>query len=336
LYNGREIHLVARPRGSPLPTDFAIVDVAIPELVEGQVLVRNTWMSVDPAIRLRMDGGASYLPPFPLGGVLDGFAVGVIIDSAVADLKLGDVVVHRSGWRSLALIDVSDHASFRRVDVGLGPPEAHLSVLGHTGFSAYTGLFRIAELRDRDVVFVSGAAGAVGSLAGQMAKLRGNRVIGSAGTDAKVTHLLSDLGFDAAFNYRDGPILEALRVAAPGGIDVYFDNVGGEHLDAAIDVLREHGRAALCGTVSTYNGAGPPGGLRDVFRIVAKRLRLQGFLIGDHLDLRATFEEEVGAWLRAGQLVQRTTVVSGLEHAPQALIGLLRGENLGKTLVRLP
>jgi NADPH-dependent curcumin reductase CurA len=327
---------VAHPQGSPRLTDFELADVAVPDPVEGQVLVRNTWMSVDPAIRLRMDGGPSYLPPFQLGSTLDGFAVGEIIDSAVARFKPGDVVVHRFGWRSVALIDVADHADFRRVDLRLGPAEAYLSVLGHTGLSAYVGLFRIAELRARDVVFVSGAAGAVGSLAGQMARLRGSRVIGSAGTDAKVTHLLSDLGFDAAFNYRDRPVAEALRAVAPDGIDVYFDNVGGEHLDAAIEVMRDHGRAAICGTVSNYNGAGSSSGIRDEFRIVAKRLRLQGFLIGDHLDLRDAFQEEIGAWLHSGQLIQRTTIVSGLEHAPLALIGLLRGENLGKTLVRLP
>lgn len=335
LHSAWEIRLAARPHGVPRPSDFELVPVEIPDPVEGQVLIRNTWISVDPAIRLRMDGVSSYLPPFRLGGALDGAALGTIIASGVRALEPGAVVVHRSGWRDLALIEADQYPQLRHVDLGLAPPEIHLSLLGNTGFSAYTGLFRIAELRGGDTVFVSGAAGAVGSLAGQMAKLCGHRVVGSVGSDAKVTHLLEDLGFDAAFNYHQKPIVEALRSAATDGIDVYFDNVGGEQLEAAIDVLREHGRVAICGTVSSYNDGGASSGLRNEFKIVAKRLRLQGFLIGDHLDLHDAFLRDAGAWYRAGKLIQRTTIARGLEHAPELLIGVLRGENIGKALVQL-
>ena len=205
-----------------------------------------------------------------------------------------------------------------------------------SGLTAYVGLLDIAGLREGDVVFVSAAAGMVGSLAGQIARLRGHRTIGSAGTDAKVAHLRDDLGFDAAFNYRSGDVADLLREAAPDGIDVYFDNVGGAHLEAAIDVLREHGRVAMCGAISTYNSAGAaPPTLRNQFKIVGKRLTLRGFIASDHMRRMREFREVAGPWLRDGQIVARETVFEGLEQAPDALIALLGGENVGKMLVRI-
>jgi NADPH-dependent curcumin reductase CurA len=331
----RAVVLAARPKGEPRPEDFELVEVEVPEPAVGQALVRNTWMSVDPAMRPRMDDVPSYAPPYELGEPMEGAALGRVIDSHIDGLDVGDVVVHWHGWRDHALLDGRAARGIRRVDLGVAPPEAHLSVLGHTGFAAYVGLFEIAKVRPSEVVFVSGAAGAVGSLAGQMAKLRGCRAIGSAGGSAKVAHLADELGFDAAIDYREGSLAEALSATAPGGIDVYFDNVGGRHLEAAIHAMRDHGRIAICGTISTYNETGEPEGIRNQFQIVAKRLTLRGFLMRDHLDLMEAFLAEVGAWVAEGRLRYSTTVVDGLDHAPDALISMMRGGNTGKMLVRI-
>ena len=223
----------------------------------------------------------------------------------------------------------------QKVDVDGISPSAYLGVLGMPGLTAYAGLLDVAALKDGDVVFVSGAAGAVGSLAGQIAKLRGNVVIGSAGSPEKVAHLRDELGLDAAFNYRDGPVAELLGDAAPDGIDVYFDNVGGDHLEAAIGALNRHGRVAMCGAVSQYNATSPPPGPRNMALVVGKRLTLRGFIVSDHGHLMPDFTREVGTWLSEGRLRYRETVVEGLENAPAAFIGMLRGENLGKMLVKL-
>jgi NADPH-dependent curcumin reductase CurA len=208
-------------------------------------------------------------------------------------------------------------------------------VLGGNGLTAYAGLFRIAGLRDGDVVWVSAAAGAVGSLVAQMAKIRGHRVIGSAGSDEKVSYLLGELGLDAAFNYKSGPLPELLREAAPDGIDVYFDNVGGGHLEAALDTLRNEGRVAICGTISEYDADDPLPGPSNLFMAVAKNLTIRGFRGSSNVDLLPEMTHEVGAWLREGKLLYRETIVDGLEHAPEALAGLMRGDNTGKTLVKI-
>jgi len=244
----------------------------------------------------------------------------------------GQWVLHNLGWREYAVVPARQA---RLIDIELAPPSAYLGVLGMPGFTAYVGLFEIAGLRDGDTVFVSAAAGAVGSMAGQLAKLKGCRVIGSAGSAEKVAFITEELGFDAAFNYRDGPVRVLLSEAAPNGIDVYFDNVGGDHLDAALSSLRDFGRVAMCGAISLYNATELPPGVRNTPVVVRKRLTLRGFIVTDHSRRMGEFFEEVGPWLREGKIRYRETVVEGIEHAPDAFIGLFRGENLGKMVVRL-
>jgi NADPH-dependent curcumin reductase CurA len=329
---GREIQLAARPNGEPRPTDFRLVEVEVPDPGPGEVLVQNSWMSVDPYMRPRMNDSKSYVTPFQLDESLDGGAVGEVIASGDESVAVGDIVLHGLGWRDYALAPAG---AVRKVDTELASPQAYLGVLGMPGMTAYTGLIEVAGLREDDVVFVSGAAGAVGSLAGQIAKLRGHRVIGSAGSPEKVAYLTGELGFDAAFDYHDGEVADLLSEAAPDGIDVYFDNVGGDHLVAALGALRKDGRVAMCGAVAQYNATTPPEGPRNLGLTVSKRLTLRGFIVSDHGHLMPDFVRDVGTWLSEGRIQHRETVVEGLERAPEALIGLLRGENTGKMLVKL-
>jgi NADPH-dependent curcumin reductase CurA len=340
---GREVQLVSYPRGEVRPSDFRIVEAEVPEPGPGEVLVRNTWTSVDAALRLRLRDKApsGYFAAFPLEAAMDGIhTVGEVVESNADGFGAGDTVWHASGWRDYAVVEagipaLGGVATLARLDLDVAPPQAYLGVLGGNGLTAYAGLFHIAGLRDGDVVWVSAAAGAVGSLVAQMAKLRGNRVIGSAGSDAKVAYLLDDVGVDAAFNYRSGPLPELLREAAPDGIDVYFDNVGGDHLEAAIGALRRHGRVAICGAISEYDAAEPPPGPRNLFLTVANDLTIRGFRGSSNVHLLPEMTREVGGWLRDGRLRYRETVVEGLERAPEALAGLLRGDNTGKTLVHI-
>ena len=329
---GQEIQLAARPQGEPAESDFRLAEAEVQDPGEGQVVVRNTWMSVDPYMRGRMNDRRSYVPPFQIGAPLEGGAVGEVVASRADAVSEGDTVLHQLGWREYAVLD---GGAVRKVDTDLAPPQAYLGVLGMPGLTAYVGLLDIAALAEGDVVFVSGAAGAVGGMAGQIAKVRGHRVIGSAGSPEKVAHLTDELGFDAALNYRDGDVAGQLAQAAPDGIDVYFDNVGGGHLEAALEVLNRNGRVAMCGAISQYNATEPVAGPRNLGLAVGKRLTLRGFIVSDHGDRMRAFAEEVGGLLRDGRIRHRETVVEGLEHAPEAFIGLLRGQNLGKMLVRL-
>ena len=289
-------------------------------------------MSVDPYMRGRMNDVSSYVPPFALGAPLDGGVVGEVVESGAGEIAPGQRVLHQLGWREYAIVP-AEHA--RPIDTELAPASAYLGALGMPGFTAYVGLLEIANLRDGDVVFVSAAAGAVGSMAGQIAKARGNRVIGSVGSAEKVAFVTDELGFDAAFNYKDGDVGQLLGEAAPEGIDVYFDNVGGDHLEAAIAALRPFGRVAMCGAISLYNATELPPGPRNIPMIIGKRLTLRGYIISDHFERMPDFINEVGAWLREGRIRYRETVLEGIERAPEAMIGLLRGENLGKMLVRI-
>ncbi|HEU5472486.1 MAG TPA: NADP-dependent oxidoreductase, partial [Actinophytocola sp.] len=251
-----------------------------------------------------------------------------------------DTVAHALGWREHAVVDAGSVGlggvgTLRRVDTSIAPAETYLGVLGGPGLTAYVGLLEVAALREGDIVWISAAAGAVGGLAAQIAKLRGHYVVGSAGSDEKVRMLLDDYGLDAAFNYRAGPVAEQLRAAAPDGIDVYFDNVGGEHLEAAIDALQVHGRVTVCGMISQYNATEPTPAPRNLGMIIAKRLAIRGMLVMDHTDLRPAFYREMSDWIRRGEVRYQETEFSGLRNAPDAFLAMLDGHNIGKMLVRL-
>jgi NADPH-dependent curcumin reductase CurA len=326
-----EIHLASRPSGWPTDENFRLVEVELPDPGPGEVLVRNTFLSVDPYMRGRMNDAKSYVPPFRLDAPLDGGAIGEVVASGDGSLSVGDTVLHQSGWREHALLPVR---AARRVDVSAVPASAYLGVLGMPGLTAYVGLTQIAELKEGDAVLVSGAAGAVGSVAGQIARLLGaSKVVGSAGSPEKVAWLTDELGFDAAVNYKDGPVGRLLKEHAP--FDVYFDNVGGDHLEAAMFHLNDGGRVALCGAVAGYNDEQPAPGPRNMMMIVSKRLTLRGFIVSDHGDLAGEFYRRAGAWVAEGRLTYRETVVDGLDNTVGAFIDLLRGGNTGKMLVRL-
>ncbi|MCQ1995403.1 NADP-dependent oxidoreductase [Arthrobacter sp. zg-Y1171] len=328
---GREIQLASRPEGWPTEKNFRLAEVPVPELQEGQVLVRNLHMSVDPYMRGRMNDAKSYVPPFQLDAPLEGGAVGEVVESRSPDHKPGDKVLHGLGWRDYAVLD---GRRARIIDTEAAPASAYLGVLGMTGQTAYAGLTKVAEFKEGDVVFVSGAAGAVGSLVGQIAKAMGaKKVIGSAGSAEKVQRLL-DLGFDEAFNYHDGPVKDSLKKAAGAdGIDVYFDNVGGEHLEAALSVMNKFGRIAMCGAISQYNDA--PVGPRNLAIAIGKEITLRGFLVGSYNQYADEFASLMTSWLQEGLVRYDETFVDGLENSPQAFIDLMKGANKGKMIVNL-
>ena len=329
----REIQLASRPHGRPVPENFRLAESALPELQDGQVLVRNLFISVDPYMRGRMNDVKSYSAPFALDAAMEGGAVGEVIASRSEDRKVGDTVVHSLGWREYAVLDAGATSPAR---TDLAPASAFLGALGMTGLTAYAGLLKVADFKPGDAVFVSGAAGAVGSLVGQIAKAMGaSRVIGSAGTPEKVARLL-ELGFDAAFNYHDGPVRDLLKDAAgEKGIDVYFDNVGGEHLEAALSVMNVGGRVAMCGAIAQYNSTEPTPAPRNLMLAIGKQLTLKGFLVGGYWQYMGEFVEKVSGWIADGTIRYDETIVDGLENAPQAFMDLLDGANTGKMLVRL-
>lgn len=327
----REIRLASRPSGVPTASNFTLAETRLEPLQEQQVLVRNLFMSVDPYMRGRMNDHPSYVPPFQIGQVLEGGAVGEVIESRCHEFKVGDVVTSRSGWRE-AFIALPNE--LRGINKAVQPLSVYLGILGMTGMTAWAGLTMV-EVKAGDVIYISGAAGAVGNIAGQLARLRGCRVIGSAGSEAKVKCLLEECGFDVAFNYRTDSVLEQLNRAAPDGIDVYFDNVGGESLEAALSALRVRGRIIACGGISNYNDDSPKPGPTNLFNITTKRLTMKGMIVGDWLDLQGDFEKEIGAHFQANRLKNLETVVVGIDQAPTAFIGLFEGNNIGKMVVQL-
>ncbi|MDH6140574.1 MULTISPECIES: NADP-dependent oxidoreductase [Kitasatospora] len=331
--SSREWQLIARPVGEPAPADFALTTVTVADPEPGQVLVRNTWLSVDPYMRGRMNEGPSYIPQFELGETMTGSAVGVVVASRAENVPVGATVSHFNGWREYAVVDAP---AVRVLDTALAPAQAYLGVLGTTGLTAYAGVTDTAPVKQGDVVFVSGAAGAVGSVAGQLAKKLGAaKVIGSAGGPEKVRRVVEQFGFDTAIDYRQGDLPAQLAKAAPEGIDVYIDNVGGDHLQAALGRMNLHGRVALIGAISVYNATEPPPGPNTLPLAIGKRLTLRGMNVGDHFDLFPEYLERAAAWLADGSLRADETLVDGIENTLGAFLAMMRGANTGKMLVRL-
>jgi NADPH-dependent curcumin reductase CurA len=310
--------------------NFALKEVELPPLADGTVRLRNHWLSVDPYMRGRMNDVKSYVPPFAVGAPMDGGAIGEVVDSKAEGFAPGDLVQHMAGWRDEAVIDARTANKLP----GLGaPPEQFLGVLGVTGMTAYFGLLDAASAKEGDIVFVSAAAGAVGSVVVQIAKAKGMTVIGSAGGAEKCDYVRS-LGADHVIDYKAGSVLKSLAAAAPDGIDVYFDNVGGDHLDAAFALARQNARFAICGMIEGYNNPTPPS-FRFIMRLIAMRIRMKGFIVFDYFPRIAEFYGEMGPWLASGTVKSRETVVDGLEAMPQAFLGLFEGANTGKMLIRL-
>ena len=327
----REIRLAARPRGAPVSSDFELAEREVPDPGDGELVIRNAFVSVDPYMRNRMNDVKSYVPPFAIGEPMTGGAVGQVVASRNDRFPEGTWVVHDLGWREVAL---SDGRGARAVDPAFAPLSTSLGVLGMTGMTAFVGIADIGAVEDGDTVFVSGAAGAVGSIAAQLAQTRGARVVGSAGSPEKLAWL-RDLGLDGVFDYHETSTRDALRDLAPDGIDVYFDNVGGDTLEAALGAMRLRGRIVACGSISRYNATEAAPGPRNLFLVVTKRLRMQGFIVFDHFDRFPAFLEEVAPRVADGSLRYRETIVDGIERAPEAFIGMLEGANIGKMLVRV-
>jgi NADPH-dependent curcumin reductase CurA len=330
MTTNRAWHLTSRPTGLPTMDNFALEDASLPELQDGWVRVENKWLSVDPYMRGRMNDVKSYVPPFALGEPMQGGAVGKVVESRSPNFKEGDTVFHMLGWREQA---AGPAEGFNKVPPL--PVEDHqwLGNLGLTGGTAYFGLLRVAEAREGDTVFVSAAAGAVGSAVVQIAKAKGMTVIGSAGGADKCAWV-RDLGADAAIDYKAGPLVKQLMEAAPKGIDVYFDNVGGDHLDAAFATARQQARFAICGMIDGYNSGEAPS-FRYIMRVISARIRMQGFIYTDYLSEMATFYQDMGGMIAAGKLKSRETIHDGIEAMPDAFLGLFEGGNTGKMLVRL-
>ena len=326
----RAWHLKSRPSGMPTSDNFELKEIGLPELGDGRVRVRNLWLSVDPYMRGRMNDVKSYVPAFQIDAPLEGGAIGEVVESGADGFSPGDLVQHMAGWRDEAVIDARTAQKLPNLGAR---PEQFLGVLGVTGMTAYFGLLDAASAKQGDAVFVSAAAGAVGSVVVQIAKAKGMTVIGSAGGTEKC-EFVSSLGADRVIDYKAGPVLKGLAEAAPDGIDVYFDNVGGDHLDAAFAIARNNARFAICGMIEGYNQREPMA-FRFIQRIIAARIALKGFIVFDYFPRMAEFYAEMAPWLADGTVKSRETVVEGLENTPDAFLGLFSGANTGKMLVRI-
>jgi NADPH-dependent curcumin reductase CurA len=329
----REIRLKSRPVGLPSAENFELATVDLPEPGPGQALIRNMWMSVDPYMRGRMYDRPSYSPPFQVGEAMAGGAIGRVEKSNDPSLKVGDLVESMNGWREAFVTAVGNVQKLPAAEV---PAQAWLGVLGMPGLTAYSGLARIGEPKAGDTVFVSGAAGAVGATVCQIAKIKGCTVIGSAGSDAKADWLKS-IGVDAVVNYKTAgkDLLGAVRAHAPKGIDIYFDNVGGDHLEVALELARPFARFIECGMISAYNDTEIKPGPRNIMYVVGKRIRMQGFIVSDYWDMREQFRTDMIQWIKDGKVKWEETVQNGITNAPSAFLGLFSGGNTGKMLVKL-
>ena len=328
----RQVVLQRRPVGMPQAEDFTVHEAELPAPGEGEVYVENICMSVDPYMRGRMVDRKSYTPPFQVGEALTGGAIGRVVESNASELAVGDHVESHYGWREGF---VAKAGRLRRLGELHAPASAYLGVLGMPGMTAYVGLLDVGALQAGETVFVSGAAGAVGSAVGQIAKIKGAKAIGSAGSAEKVRHLTEDLGFDHAFDYHDGHLERHIRTGAPDGVDVYFDNVGGDHLQAALNCMQPGGRIPLCGAIAQYNATAPVPGPNNLTIAIGMGLTLKGFIVSNFEHLRADFLRDMTAWVESGQMQYRETVLEGIERAGEAFIGLFTGANTGKMVVAL-
>jgi len=329
----REIHLKSRPVGMPTAENFELATVTLPAPQAGQVVVRNLYLSVDPYMRGRMVDRKSYTPPFRLGEALTGGCVGQVVQANASPLAVGDYVLGMQGWREYYL---SDGKGLTRIDPTLAPLPAFLGIAGMPGLTAYVGLLDIGQAKAGETVFVSAAAGAVGATVCQIAKIKGCTVIGSAGADDKVAWLLNEAGVDAAFNYKKVDDLRAeLAKHCPNGIDLYFDNVGGDHLEAALDRMNNYGRLVMCGMIAQYNATEATPAPRNLGLIVGKRLRMQGFIVSDHVDRQTQLFADLREWIASGKLTWQETIYQGIEKTPQAFLSLFTGQNFGKMLVKV-
>lgn len=330
----RQIQMVSRPAGMPGQEHFRMVEVELPAPEAGQVLVENRYMSVDPYMRGRMRAEGVYAAPYPLNAPLYGGAVGEVLESGDENLQPGDIVLSQGAWQDRLLIRASRVQRLEPFD-----PERislYLGTLGMPGMTAYVGLNRFGEPKEGETVFVSAASGAVGANVCQIAKMKGCRVVGSVGSEAKAEYLKTECGVDETINYRTcGDLTEALRAAAPDGVDVYFENVGGEHLQAALNAMNPFGRIAACGMISTYNDAEPVPGPNNLMLIVGKKVRINGFIVFDHNDMREDFLRDMSGWIESGRIRARESVVEGLENAVDAFLALFSGDNFGKMVVKL-
>lgn len=329
----KQIELVSRPDGMPQQSNFEMRTAGVGPIKDGEILVKNHWMSVDPYMRGRMKDTDSYVPPFQIDEPLEGGCIGEVIQSQNSDFKEGDMVLGNLGWREYWS---SNGEGVTKIDPNIAPPQAFLGALGMTGMTAWVGLHKIAQLKEGSTVFVSAASGAVGSIVCQLAKAMDCRVIGSAGKQEKIQWLKDKTGIDAVINYKEVDNLsEELAKHAPDGIDVYFDNVGSDHLEAAIDNMNDFGCCVECGMIATYNATEAPAAPRNMFKVIAKRLRIQGFIVRDHMDAKDEFVSDMATLIQQDKVVWEESVTDGIENAPDAFIGLFEGDNLGKQLVRL-
>lgn len=330
----RQITLAARPVGYPKTSDFNLVEAAMPTPGEGEVLVKSLYLSVDPYMRGRINQAKSYAANVQIGGVMVGGVIAEVAASKHADFEVGDIVNAHIGWQEYG---VAGGGELRKIDPGLAPISTGAGILGMPGLTAYFGLLEVGKLQEGETVFVSGAAGAVGSVVGQIAKIKGCRVVGTAGTDEKVAYILDELGFDAAFNYKNVSDYTAkLAELCPDGIDVYFDNVGGRITDAVFPNLRIKGRVVICGQISQYNLENPEVGPRFLWNLITKRARIEGFLVFEFADRHAEALVQMGEWVQQGKLKYRETIAEGgIAAAPAAFISMLKGGNIGKQLVKI-
>lgn len=333
MTTNKQVRLASRPSGWVTADNFTLTEEAVPEVGQGQLLVRNLFMSVDPYMRGRMNKAKSYVPSFQIGEVLQAGVVGEVIASRNKDFAEGDFVNGMLGWENYSL---SDGTGLHKVPKGPAPLSYHLGILGMPGMTAYVGLHTIGKAQPGETVFVSAASGAVGSVVGQLAKLHGCTVTGCAGADDKVDLLKAEFGYDAAFNYRQSQSLpKSITEVCPDGIDVDFENVGGEIFEAVLWNMREFGRVALCGMISNYNDEELQPGPRGMTVIIGRRLTIQGFIVTDHLETGKEYVSKAIQWLAEGKLKYHETIAEGIENAPSAFIDLLQGKNIGKQIVRL-